>query len=74
MRGVQSGQGQVKVDGHEGPRDDVQLLQAVLNRAQAHSGVALPEFWLKAAECGDDKDDECFQLQTRKAEAHRDAV
>ena len=65
---------EVKQMAHEGPRDDVQFLQAVLKKAQANSGVALAEFALKAAECGDDKDDEYFQLQTRKAEAHRDAV
>lgn len=58
--------------GREG--DDVVYLQAVLSRAQANSGVALAEFELKAAECGDDKDAEYFRLQTRKAEAHRGAI
>lgn len=64
----------VKQMDHGGRRDDVEYLRAVLKRAQANSGVALAEFERKAAGCGDDKDVEYFQLQTRKAEAHREAV
>lgn len=64
----------VKQMGHDGRRDDVEYLRAVLKRAQANSGVALAGFERKAEECGDDKDVEYFQLQTRKAEAHREAV
>jgi hypothetical protein len=64
----------VKQMGHGGCRDDVEYFRAVLKRAEANSGVALAEFERKAAECGDDKDFEYFGLQTRKAEAHREAV
>jgi hypothetical protein len=45
-----------------------------LKRAQANNGVALAKFERKAVECGDDKDAKYFQLQTRKAEARREAV
>lgn len=55
-------------------KDDVELLRAMLKKAQANSGVALAQFENKAAECGDNKDAGYFQLQTRKAEAHREAV
>ena len=64
----------VKQMAHEGCEDDGRYVRAVLRRAQANSGVALAEFDVKAAECGEDKDTEYYQLQTRKAEAHRDAV
>lgn len=59
---------------HGGRADDIELLRAMLKQAQANSGVALAEFEIKAAECGDNKDAEYFRLQTRKAEAHREAV
>lgn len=59
---------------HGGRTDDIELLRAMLKQAQANSGVALAEFEIKAAECGDNKDAEYFRLQTRKAEAHREAV
>lgn len=65
----------VKQMNHEGLEgDDVGCLRAMLERAQANSGVALAEFELKAAECDDNKNAEYFQLQTRKAEAYREAV
>ena len=64
----------VKQMAYGGRKDDVELLRAMLKKAQANSGVALAEFENKAAECGDNKDTEYFQLQTRKAEARRAAV
>ena len=64
----------VKQMAHGGRADDVEFLRAMLKMAQANSCVALAEFKIKAAECGDHKDAEYFQLQTRKAEAHREAV
>ena len=64
----------VKQMAYGGRKDDVELLRAMLKKAQANSGVALARFEIKAAKCGDNKDAEYFQLQTRKAEAHREVV
>ena len=59
---------------HGGRKNDVTFFRAMLEMAQANSGLALAEFELKAAECGGNKDAEYLQLQARKAEAHREAI
>lgn len=55
-------------------KDDVKVLEILLNKAQAAHEVVEVELELKKAEVGDEKEPEILKLLTRKAEAYLEVV